>query len=42
MKFLKKLLIFAIVVAILVVGFKVITKPQNIKALKYIIYLPPN
>ena len=31
MKFLKKLLIFAIIVAVLVVGFKVITKPQNIK-----------
>ena len=31
MKFLKKLLIFVIVVAVLIVGFKVITKPKNIK-----------
>lgn len=31
MKFLKKLLIFVIVVAVFVVGFKVITKPKNIK-----------
>ena len=31
MKFLKKLLIFAIVVAVLVVGFKVFTKQKNIE-----------
>lgn len=31
MKFLKKLLIFVIVVALLVVGFKIITKPKNIE-----------
>ena len=31
MKFLKKLLIFVIIVAILIVGFKVFTKPKNIK-----------
>ena len=31
MKFLKKLLIFAIVVAVLVVGFKAFTKPKNIE-----------